>query len=131
MIRSLMELALAHSHSRKTWDPTQANLGKERRVFERRAVQWPCRMNNPLFGLESDASLTNLSMGGVGVVAPVSWPEGSQVRVSFQSLALDGMVVFRRDPSGGDKACRYGIKFKNLGLLDLFKLRKLIHGGLS
>ncbi len=119
---------MAHAHSRKIWDPTQANLGKERRVFQRITLKLPCKMDNPLFGLESEGSTENLSMGGMGLLAPVSWPEGSQVRVSFNSLSLNGMVVYRRDGVTKEPA-RYGIKFQELGISDLFKLRKIIHGG--
>src|SRR5688500_785605 len=117
MMSALMELFLAHQHSRQTWDPLQASLGKERRIFQRIALDMPCRMNNPLFGLESDASVVNLSMGGMGVVAPVSWPEGSQIKVVFNSLELAGMVVFRRDPASSKEPCRYGIKFQKLGVI--------------
>src|SRR4029077_17363051 len=97
LMRSIVELFLAHKHSRETWDPKAASLGKERRVFQRIPVRIPCKMDNQLFGLESDGSTVNLSLGGVGLVAPVSWPEGSQVRVSFNALVLNGLIVYRRD----------------------------------
>lgn len=131
MIRSLMELILAHSHSRKVWDPTQANLGKERRVFQRIALKVPCRMDNPLFGLESQGSTENMSMGGMGLLAPVHWPEGSQVTVTVGALVLNGLVVYRRDSGQAQEPARYGIKFQKLGVLDLFKLRRIVYGGKS
>ena len=127
MIRPLVELFLAHKHSRENWDPRQALSGKDRRVFQRVAVQTPCRMDNRLFGLESEASVVNLSLGGMSLVAPVSWPEGSQVQISFGTLVLEGLVVYRRDAAEPNHECRYGIKFQKLGLSDLFKLRRILH----
>jgi hypothetical protein len=126
VIRPLVELFLAHKHSRESWDPSQALLGKDRRVFQRISVQMPCKMDNQLFGLESEGSMVNLSLGGLGLVAPVNWPEGSQVRVSFDTIVLNGLIVYRRDASATNQECRYGIKFQKLGLLDLLKLRKII-----
>ena len=127
-MRSLIELFLAHKHSREVWDPKQALLGKDRRVFLRVALEMPCKMDNPLFGLESQASATNLSLGGMALVAPVTWPEGSQVRVSFNSLVLNGLIVYRRDITVSNPECRYGIKFQKLGYRDLMKLRKVLQG---
>ncbi len=126
MIRPFVELFLAHKHSRESWDPKQAFLGKDRRVFQRVAVQVPCRMDNRLFGLESQGSTLNVSLGGMSLMAPVSWPEGSQVLVSFGALVLDGLVVYRRDASATNQECRYGIKFQKLGLSNLMKLRKVL-----
>ena len=126
MIRPLVELFLAHKHSRESWDPKQAALGKERRVFQRVPVRVPCRMDNQLFGLESQGSTLNLSLGGMSLVAPVSWPEGSQVRVSFGPLVLNGLVVYRRDASPTNHECRYGIRFQKLGFSNLIRLRKVL-----
>jgi hypothetical protein len=126
MFRSFVELVLAHKHSREAWDPKQTLLGKDRRVFQRVAVQIPCRMDNPLFGLESQGSTTNLSLGGMALVASVTWPEGSQVRVSFNSLALNGLIVYRRDAAAANQECRYGIKFQKLKFKDLLKLRRVL-----
>jgi hypothetical protein len=128
MIRSFVELFLAHRHSRESWDPKTALQGRDRRVFQRVAVQMPCRMDNRLFGLESEGSTINLSLGGIGLVAPVAWPEGSQVRVAFQEIVIDGLIVYRKDPTLSDKECRYGIKFQKLRLKDLLKLRKVLQG---
>ena len=128
MIRSFVELFLAHRHSRESWDPKQVLQGRDRRVFQRVAVQMPCRMDNRWFSLESQASAVNLSLGGMSVIAPVTWPEGSQVRVYFSELALDGLVVFRKDPTLADKECRYGVKFQKLRLKDLLKLRRVLQG---
>ena len=127
MFRSLVELVLAHKHSRESWDPKRAALGKERRVFQRVPVQVPCRMDNQLFGLESQGSTLNLSLGGMSLTAPVSWPEGSQVRVSFGPLVLNGLVVYRRDATVANQECRYGIKFQKLGFSNLVRLRKVLH----
>ena len=126
MFRSFVELFLAHKHSRETWDPRQALLGKDRRIFQRIPVQLPCKMDNQLFGLESEGSVVNLSLGGMGLVAPVSWPEGSQVRVSFGPLVLNGLVVFRQDATPTKPECRYGIRFQKVGFSNLFKLRKVL-----
>ena len=125
-MRSLIELFLAHRHSRKSWDPKQALLGRDRRVFERVAVQMPCKIDNRLFGLEGQGSTINLSLGGVSLVASVTWPEGSQVRVSFNSLQVDGLIVYRRDVTVANQECRYGIRFQKLGVKDLLKLRKVL-----
>jgi hypothetical protein len=126
VIRPFVELFLAHKHSRESWDPKLASLGKERRVFQRVAVQVPRRMDNRLFGLESQGSTLNVSLGGMSLMAPVSWPEGSQVLVSFGALVLDGLVVYRRDANATNQECRYGIKFQKLGLSNLMKLRKVL-----
>jgi hypothetical protein len=83
-------------------------------------------MDNQLFGLESQGSTLNLSLGGMSLVAPVSWPEGSQVRVSFGPLVLNGLVVYRRDASPTNHECRYGIKFQKLGFSNLIRLRKVL-----
>ena len=126
LMRSIVELYLAHKHSRETWNPKESLLGKDRRVFQRVPVEIPCRIDNQLFGLESQASTVNLSLGGMGLVAPVSWPEGSQVRVAVGTLVLNGLIVFRRDASASDQECRYGIKFQKLGISDLVRLRKVL-----
>ena len=128
LLRNIIELFLAHRHSRESWDPKTALLGRDRRVFQRVAVQMPCRMDNRLFGLKSEGATINLSLGGMGLVAPVAWPEGSQVRVCFNELALDGLVVYRKDPTLSSQECRYGIKFQKLRLKDLLRLRKVLQG---
>ena len=126
VIRSLVELFLAHRHSRETWDPAQALQGRDRRIFQRVMVQFPCQMDNPLFGLESKGDAVNLSLGGMGLVAPVTWPEGSQVKVRFDSMVVNGLIVYRKDPNVANRECRYGIKFLKLGVKDLLKLRKVL-----
>ena len=126
MIKSLVELFLAHRHSRESWDPEHALLGKDRRIFQRVAVQLPCRMDNRLFGLESQGAMMNLSLGGLSLSAPVTWPEGSQVKVYFNELALEGQIVYRKDSTAANPECRYGIRFQKLGLKDLLKLRKVL-----
>ena|SRR5258708_7416305 len=125
-MRTLVELFLAHKHSRESWDPKQALQGRDRRIFQRVPVQMPCKLDNPLFGLESQGLTINLSLGGMGLVASVTWPEGSQVRVSFGSLVIDGLIVYRRDVTVANQECRYGIRFQKLGVKDLLKLRKVL-----
>ena len=119
---------LAHRHSRESWDPKTALQGRDRRIFQRVGVKIPCQMDNQLFGLESQASAINLSLGGMSVVAPVTWPEGSQVRVHFDRLVLEGLIVYRKDPTLASQECRYGIKFQKLRLNDLLKLRRILQG---
>jgi len=125
---------MAHRHSREAWSPKEALLGRDRRIFLRVPVKVACRMNNRLFGLESAGTTVNLSLGGVGVVAPVNWPEGSQVDVHLgdYGMRLEGLVVFRRDAS---PEFRYGVKFQRLKYRDLAKLRRILqknhHGPLT
>jgi hypothetical protein len=126
MFRGVMELLLAHRHSREVWDPKQALLGRDRRIFQRVSVEIPCRLNNPLFGLESEGSTVNLSLGGVGIVAPVAWPEGSEVRVQLGSLSLAGLIVYRKDVSVSNTQCRYGIKFRRVRFRELLQLRRVL-----
>jgi len=126
VIRQFIEIFLAHRHSRESWDPKRALQGKDRRVFQRVPVQMPCRMDNQLFGLESQGAMTNLSLGGMSLAARVSWPEGSQVKISFGTLVVNGLIVYRRDATQPDQECRYGIKFQKLGMSDLIKLRKVL-----
>jgi hypothetical protein len=126
MIRSFVELFLAHRHSRESWDPKQALAGRDRRIFQRVPVKFPCKIDNRLFNLESQGSTTNLSLGGMALAAPVTWPEGSQVRVHFETLVIDGLIVYRKDATLADPECRYGIKFEKLRLKDLLKLRKVL-----
>jgi hypothetical protein len=64
----------------------------------------------------------------MGVMAPVTWPEGSQVRVHFDQLVVDGQIVFRKDAMSAGTECRYGIRFQKLSLKDLMRLRKVLHG---
>jgi len=128
VFRNVVELFLAHKHSRESWDPKQALLGRDRRVFQRVPVQMPCRMDNPLFGLEAAGSAINLSLGGMSLVAPVAWPEGSRIRVTFGELVMQGLIVYRRDVTLTNPECRYGIKFQKSGLKDLLKLRKVLQG---
>lgn len=124
-MRWVIELFLAHRHSREAWAPEKAQLGRDRRIFQRIFVQMPCRINSRLYGLESEASTVNMSLGGLGFTAPVQWPEGSPVRVYLDScgLVLDGLIVFRQDAS---PAPRYGVKFEKLGFRNLLKLRRVL-----
>jgi hypothetical protein len=129
MFRSVVELMLAHRHSREAWDPRQADLGRDRRIFQRVRLEVPCRLDNQFFGQAAEGSTVNLSLGGVGLVAPVMWPEGSRVRVHMESLSLraDGLIVFRKDPATDtDRRTRYGVKFQGMGFKDLLKLRRIL-----
>jgi len=129
VIRPFLELLLSYRHSRRLWDPKETLLGRDRRLFERVRVESVCRLDNRLFGLQSDGVLVNMSLGGAGVVAPVSWPEGSRVRfrVEAHQFEVDGVIVFRQVKANesGDE-CRYGVKFQQLGWMDVWRLRRIL-----
>ena len=100
-------------------------MGRDRRVFHRVQVAIPCRMNSHLFGLESQATSVNLSLGGMSLVAPVTWPEGSQVQIQLEETGfkLDGVICFR---VASDKQFRYGVKFHRMSVGELVKLRQVL-----
>jgi hypothetical protein len=125
VFRDVLALFKAHRHSREEWSPRESLLGKDRRIFQRIAVRLPCRMDSRLFGLESEGRMMNLSLGGMGLVAPVTWPEGSQVRIYLAALDLrmEGVIVFRAE---GSEGFRYGVKFQRVGLPQLVKLRRAL-----
>lgn len=83
-------------------------------------------MDNTLFGLNTPGTAVNLSLGGVGVLASVNWPEGSQVRVYIEALdlRLEGMIVFRQN---AEPESRYGVKFQKLGMRSLWRLRHILN----
>ncbi len=126
IFRKWIELFLALRHSRQPWDPKNAQLGKDRRIFQRVAVEIPCRMEHPLFGLESSGALVNLSLGGAGVTAAVNWPHGSRVKVLFGECSIEGLIVFRQDRVQNSPSYRYGVKFQSLDLKKLMKLRDVL-----
>lgn len=129
MIRALKELFLARRQSNEVWNPLQTNLGRDRRIFQRVPVRMAMRMDNRVFGLQAEGSLLNLSLGGAGLVAGVSWPEGSQVRVYLESIRFeaDAIVVFRRDASkGATTQFQYGVKFHKMNLKKLVQLRQIL-----
>lgn len=125
MIRSLIDLFLAHQHSREPWTPRQILLGKDRRIFQRVPVNVPCRMDNSLYGMQTSGTAVNLSLGGVGLMADVNWPEGSEVRVFIEALDLQmaGTIVFRKEEQ---PVSRYGVKFSSMGLLALWRLHRIL-----
>lgn len=133
-MQALAELALAYRYSRRVWSPAQAMLGRDRRVFLRVPLTGACRIKNTLFGMEASGQMVNLGMGGVGVTAPVDWPEGSAVRVDLSDLGfeVDGLMVFRKESSPEH---RYGIQFQKLSIRQLLRLRKILkrhhHGPLA
>ncbi|MFA5975033.1 MAG: PilZ domain-containing protein [Elusimicrobiota bacterium] len=129
MFQELREIFLAHHHSREVWDPENASLGRDRRLFQRVPVQIPCRIDNPYLGAEGQGTAINLSLGGVGMMTLVSWPEGSQVRVLLDSvsLILSGIIVFRMEvPGGSELRYRYGVKFQKMGFRDVVHLRRVL-----
>jgi hypothetical protein len=111
--------------SRQAWSPKEALLGRDRRTFYRLPVHASCRLNSQLFGLESVATVVNISLGGAGITAPVSWPEGSQMRIRFDEygLEIEGVICFR---SEGKSEARYGVKFHKLGLRALMQIRRIL-----
>jgi hypothetical protein len=125
MLNDFVEILTTHRISREIWDPRQANLGADRRVFHRVPIQAPCRLIHSSFGLESAATVMNLSLGGVGVLASVNWSEGSRIRVRLEELGLEvsAIIVFRREEAS---QFRYGVKFQQMGLLEIVRLRRFL-----
>lgn len=125
MIRDLAALIKAHRQSRKIWTPKEALLGRDRRIFFRVPVHVACRLDSDVFGLESPATVVDVSLGGAGLTAPVSWPEGSQVRIRFDEYAfqVNGVICFRLE---GKSTMRYGVQFQRLGVRALLQLRKIL-----
>jgi hypothetical protein len=125
MLNEFVEIMTAHRISREIWDPRQANLGADRRVFHRVAVSIPCRLIHSSFGLESAATALNIGLGGTGVLAPVNWSEGSRIRVRLDPLGLDvnAVIVFRREEAS---QFHYGVKFQEVGFFDILKLRRFL-----
>jgi hypothetical protein len=125
VFRGLFEILLAYRRSREIWLPEQAGLGQDRRVFQRVMVRMPCQMSSPLFGLEAACQTIDLSLDGLGLKAPVNWAEGNHVRLELNDagFAAEGTIAYRReDPP----QFRYGVKFKNLGWLQIMHLRRFL-----
>jgi hypothetical protein len=122
MFKDFSEILTAHRVSREIWNPRMANLGADRRVFQRVPVKVPCVLIHSSFGLESPATAMNLGLGGTGVIAPVNWSEGSRIRVRLEPFKFDmsAVIVFRREDA---QQFHYGIKFQTLGFLEIVKLR--------
>ena len=125
MFSDFMALWAAYRHSREEWSPKEALLGRDRRIFHRVTSRVSCRMTSRLFGLESAGTAINLSLGGAGVLAPVTWPEGSQIRFVLDEYKFDvgGIICFRVD---SDQQFRYGIKFDKITMSELQRLRKIL-----
>src|SRR5579872_5813346 len=125
MLRRWSELFLAYRQSRQAWRPQEAHLGRDRRVFRRIPVKIAYRMHNRVYGLETNGSLANLSLGGAGFVAPVNWAEGSQIHLIIEeyTFAADGLIVFRKAEGG---QFMYGAKFQSLNVKNLMKLRRIL-----
>ena len=115
----------AYRHSLEAWSPKESLLGHDRRIFHRVERSFECRLNSRLYGLESGGRTINLSLGGMNVVAPVEWPEGSRLRVTIASadFGADAIICFRVP---FDKESRYGLKFQNAGLRELITLRRIL-----
>jgi hypothetical protein len=123
--RDVVSMLKALRYSREVWSSKEALLGRDRRSFYRLPVHASCRLNSQLFGLESVATVVNLSLGGVGLEAPIQWPEGSQMRIRFDEygLEIEGVICFRVEEKTGT---RYGVKFQKLGLRALMQVRRIL-----
>jgi hypothetical protein len=66
-----------------------------------------------------------LSLGGVGLLAGVSWPEGSQihVRIDEYQFEFDGVICFRVE---SEQEFRYGVKCHLMSFRELYKLRQIL-----
>ncbi|HVO33031.1 MAG TPA: PilZ domain-containing protein [Elusimicrobiota bacterium] len=125
--RDWVHVFRAHRLSREHWNPREAMLGRDRRNFQRVPYQVGCRVESRLFGMESQGSTVNLSMVGVQLSAPVTWPEGSSVRIHLETLGFsaDGIIVYR---SERPVPCHYGIRFDRIGFRSLSRLRRILRG---
>ncbi|OGR89523.1 MAG: hypothetical protein A2992_03735 [Elusimicrobia bacterium RIFCSPLOWO2_01_FULL_59_12] len=134
MFRGVLEIFLAYRRSREAVDIQQAGLGRDRRVFNRVPVQAACRISNPMFGLESVGSTVNISLDGVGMVAPVNWSEGNRIHLFIEPAGFEteGVIVFRMEEA---PQFRYGVRFLQTQLPQIIKLRRFLkqqhHGRLS
>jgi hypothetical protein len=125
VIRRIVEIISAHRSSRERWSLQQAPLGQDRRIFNRVPFKGACRITNPMFGLEGQCTALDISLGGMGLVGPINWPEGSHVLVQIETLDFDGeaVIVFRKeDPP----QFRYSVKFQRLGFWQLLKLQRAL-----
>jgi hypothetical protein len=125
VIRRFLEVSLAYRLSREAWDPKQAGLGQDRRVFHRIPLRVDCKLANPAFGLESSGQTVDVSLEGLGVVLPVNWSEGNRVRVQLDEIPFqaEGTIVFRKEDAPN---FRYGVKFQKTGLFQLIRLRRFL-----
>ncbi len=94
-------------------------------MFRRVPVRITYKMRNRVYGLETEGLLADLSLGGVGFVAPVNWPEGSQIHVTVGAFGFqsDCVIVYRR-PAGEEFF--YGAKFQSTSLRHLSRLQKIL-----
>jgi hypothetical protein len=106
-------------------DVEQAGAGQDRRVFRRVPVVVPCRIANAMFGLESEATTVNISMDGMGLLAPVNWSESSRIRIQLAPAGFEteGVIVYRKGETPG---YRYGVRFAGTKISQIFKLRRFL-----
>jgi hypothetical protein len=125
VIRGIVEIISAHRTSRERWALEQTPLGQDRRVYNRVPFKDVCRMTNPMFGLEGQCKAVDISLGGMGLVGPINWPEGSHVLVQIESLGFDceAVIVFRKEEP---PQFRYSVKFQRLGFWQLIKLQRAL-----
>jgi hypothetical protein len=125
VIRGIVEIISAHRSSRERWALEQPPLGQDRRIYSRVPFKSVCRLINPMFGLEGQCSTLDISLGGMGLVGPINWPEGSHVLVQIASLDFDceAVIVFRKEEP---PQFRYSVKFQRLGFWQLIKLQRTL-----
>jgi hypothetical protein len=124
LIRGLSEIFLARQRSRERWRPLTVDPGRDRRVFYRVSLQMPCKLIQPMFGLEAAGSTIDLSLEGAGLFAPVNWAEGSRVRLQLESVDFESaaVIVYRKQEEVS--RFRYGVKFEHMGFFQIVKLRR-------
>jgi hypothetical protein len=127
VLGGLDEVFLAYRKSREMYDPRQAGLGQDRRIFYRVTLKVVCRMLSPMFGLETSGTTVDVSLNGVGVIVPANWAEGNRIRVRIDDIKFeaDGIIVFRKEE---EPQFRYGVRFQNTGIFQILKLRRFLQG---
>jgi hypothetical protein len=122
---AVLETLAAYRRSREIFLEQVPGGGRDRRVFQRVQLQTACRLSNPVFGLESSGTTTDISLDGLGVIAPVNWAHGNRIRLSLGAAGFEasGVIVFRREEAPN---FRYGVRFEKTGLLQILKLRRFL-----
>lgn len=125
VLSEFLEILLAYRRAREAFDTQPSNLGQDRRVFERVHRQVNCRLANPMFGLETLGTTVDISLDGLGVVAPINWSQGSRVRLWIDDIGFEaaGLIVFRKEET---PQFRYGIRFTKTGIFQILKLRRFL-----
>ena len=125
MFAAFFEILLAYRRSHEVFDARAASVGQDRRIFQRVPIKVDCRLTNPVFGLESVGSTIDISLDGLGVMAPVNWAQGNRIRIWLESAGFEaaGVIVFRKEEAPN---FRYGVRFEQTGILQILKLRRFL-----